>query len=358
MSKKTLNTATLEHIQDIYGQKNASLNTSFSIKELVESLSKAEIVLAERTLRRWLSQWEDQGLIKKTGQKRGTRYQFLASKQATKIGAQLPVFLHGIEPAKRSVLLGQLRDLWTHHSTALEGNTLSLGDTNSILELGLTISGKPLREHHEVVGHSKAIDLIYQICTEPLTKQHIFDLHTAVQLEMIIDIYAPIGQWKVENNFANSITSKGEPVIIQYADHKDVDALMTNFIQTINDWDKQNIDIAIDINNAHETYAKLHLAFVHIHPFADGNGRLARLIANIPLLKSGLPPLLIKQDTRREYITLLADYQTNVEIPNLDSIANNGFWPEPASEKEPLEPFTNFCADSYQSIVKLIDQNI
>ena len=61
----------------------------------------------------------------------------------------------------KKALLVQLRNLWTHTSTAMEGNTLSLGETAFVLEEGLTIAGKPLKDHQEVVGHARAIDLVY-----------------------------------------------------------------------------------------------------------------------------------------------------------------------------------------------------
>ena len=337
MSNINKNTATIEHVRKTYGQKNRD----FNLPELKSSLAETGIDVPERTLRRWLTQWVESNQLTRTGQKRGTRYYYLNPE----IHTQTPTFLHGIETNKRPAILAKLRDLWTHNSTALEGNTLTLGDTHAILELGLTISGKPLREHHEIIGHAKAIDLIYQISTEALDKEKLFALHKAVQTEVVIDIYQPIGKWKVEKNYTNSITSEGKQVTIEYADPRDIDVLMTKLIETINHW---QIDI-ITPENAHKSYAKIHLAFVHIHPFADGNGRLARLIANLPLLKAGLPPLLIDQTKRREYITLLADYQSSTPTPKLDKNSDHNFWPQ----AELIKPFSQFCADSYQSTNQL-----
>lgn len=339
MSNKPRNTATFKHIQQKYGQSNQS----FSLPELQDSLALDEINIPERTLRRWLNQWINQAQLQKTGQKRGTRYQVINTHLTTK---NSPLFLNAVEPAKRPATLAKLRDLWTHSSTALEGNTLNLGDTHAILELGLTISGKPLKEHHEIIGHAKAIDLIYQISTETLTKEHLFDLHKAVQTEAITDIYQPIGAWKVEKNYANSVTSSGEQVTIEYADPKDVDSLMKQLINEIN-----QLDIAsITPENAAEHYAAIHLAFVHIHPFADGNGRLSRLIANLPLLKTGLPPLIIDQNKRRKYITLLADYQSSTPIPTAKEIKNLGLW----QKNENTYSFINFCSSCYQITIDAI----
>jgi Fic family protein len=69
-------------------------------------------------------------------------------------------FLQNLDNDIRDALLKQLRNLWTHTSTAIEGNTLTLGETAFVLEEGLTISGKPLKDQQEVVGHARAIDLI------------------------------------------------------------------------------------------------------------------------------------------------------------------------------------------------------
>ena len=72
-------------------------------------------------------------------------------------------FLKNLNQDLRESLLVQLRNLWTHASTAIEGNTLTLGETAFVLQEGLTISGKPLKDHEEVVGHARAIDLVYQL---------------------------------------------------------------------------------------------------------------------------------------------------------------------------------------------------
>jgi Fic family protein len=70
-------------------------------------------------------------------------------------------FFNNLDSDLRTALQAQLRDLWTHTSTAIEGNTLTLGETKFVIEEGLTVSGKPLKDHSEVVGHARALDLIY-----------------------------------------------------------------------------------------------------------------------------------------------------------------------------------------------------
>ena len=87
-------------------------------------------------------------------------------------------FLNGLDRDLQQGLIQDLRNLWTHSSTALEGNTLTLGETAFVLAEGLTISGKSLRDHQEVVGHGRAIDEIFALTQDasqlPKTAYSIF----------------------------------------------------------------------------------------------------------------------------------------------------------------------------------------
>ncbi len=240
-------------------------------------METVEGAITDRTLRRWLAQWVEEGVVERTGQKRGSRYQWIESTPVNQFQ-----FLNTVPEHRRSAVISQIRDLWTHTSTSLEGNTLTLGDTFNILEYGLTISGKPLKEHQEVIGHAKAIDQIYALVTshQPVTREDLFELHKSVQTEQVMDIHKPMGGWKVEPNGCNAVDAADRPTYIEYAAPIHVDALMGEFLQTLN----RKFTEQISIEQAVEVYAQLHIGFVHIHPFWDGNGRLARLVANIPLL--------------------------------------------------------------------------
>ena len=103
--------------------------------------------------------------------------------------------LVGLDADIRRALLCQIRDLWTHGSTALEGNSLTLGETKFVIKEGLRVSGKPLKDHQEVVGHARAIDLIYGSLDGELTEARLFDLHRAVQAAVVLDIDSLIGAW-------------------------------------------------------------------------------------------------------------------------------------------------------------------
>jgi Fic family protein len=126
-----------------------------------------------------------------------------------------------LDPDIQRSLMAQVRDLWTHGSAALEGNTLTLGETKFVIEEGLTVSGKPLKDHEEVVGHARAIELIYELLDtwpgRPITEEQLFDLHRAVQTGVVTDIYKPIGGWKLEPNGTYAVDADGSQTFIDYA---------------------------------------------------------------------------------------------------------------------------------------------
>ena len=217
-------------------------------------------------------------------------------------------FLAGLDADLRQSLLSQIRDTWTHNSTALEGNSLSLGDTKFVIEEGLTVAGKPVKDHQEVIGHAGAITQIYGLLGRDVTDDDLFNLHRSVQAERVVDVYKPLGSWKVEPNGTYAVDDSGVQVFVEYAAPEDVPALMAEVIDGVNAT-RLRPD---DAGEAAPAYARIHAGFVSIHPFWDGNGRLARLIANVPLLNAGLPPLVIPKEERRLYIDTLARYQRRV----------------------------------------------
>lgn len=144
-------------------------------------------------------------------------------------------FLNKFDSDLRKALMAQIRNLWTHFSTAIEGNSLTLGETAFILEEGLTVPGKLLRDHEEVVGHAKAIDLLYAILRDDrnLTKEDLFALHRAVQIEAVFDVYKPIGRWKNQHN-STAVVVNGTQIIFEYALPEDVPKLMEMWFNLFN----------------------------------------------------------------------------------------------------------------------------
>lgn len=255
-------------------------------------------------------------------------------------------FFNNLDADIRTALKAQLRDLWTHSSTAIEGNTLTLGETKFVIEEGLTVSGKPLKDHHEVVGHARAIDLIYSLIgKDKISEVDLFVLHQAVMTQVVVDVYQPIGGWKKEPNgtyFYNEVTKKQD--FFEYATPEDTPALMGEWLALFN----QKMSAKQSRQQALNAYAELHVSFVNIHPFFDGNGRIARLVSNIPVLKSGYPPILIPSEKRKEYIDILVHYQLEAGVPRVgrDLVADGNS----------LNVFKKLCRTCWKASLHLVDQ--
>lgn len=218
------------------------------------------------------------------------------------------LFFEGFSTDIRDHLLKQVAAVWTHDSTAIEGNTLTLGDTVKVLELGLTISGKSLREHQEVYGHARAIDLVYRMLRQPgVTEEDLFALHRAVMQFSAVDALNPVGGWKQSYNGTTGVV-KGQAVFMEYADPLDVPHLMMRWAGEFN----ASLGEARQPAEAIGAFARAHLGFVRIHPFFDGNGRVARLVANIPVLRAGYPPITVPMERRGDYIDILWEYENAV----------------------------------------------
>ena len=218
---------------------------------------------------------------------------------------------------EKEALLHKLRIKWIYNSNAIEGNTLSEGDTSFIIENGLTVQGKSLSEHQQVLGHVKALDLIYDMLeTDTLREDDLFDLHKAIQTEILIDSERPNGAYKVIPN-GRWINIEGKDKHIYYPHPDDIKHLMAL-------WFKMYENLGKQINSKKEAvqaYADIHIAFAAIHPFYDGNGRLARLVSNLPLLKNNYLPIIIDSTRRATYIDLLSTY--NLQAPTLCADTKN-----------------------------------
>ncbi len=306
---------------------------------LPELLIDIDHAVPERTLRRWLSKWVDEGRLIKSGNRRSTRYRMTDASTEPEFE-----FLKGLSAPRKRALLGQLRDLWTHTSTAVEGNTLTLGDTHFVLEQGLTISGKPIKDHQEVIGHSRAIDILYRSLSTTINKQTVFDLHKAVQADTVIDIYKPNGAWKLEPNGTYTVTRDNRQVYVEYAAPEEVPHLMHEILAALN----AERTPQLTLETAPETYVRIHAGVAHTHPFWDGNGRIARLLSNIPLLRAGLPPIVIPAERRQLYVQLLAEYE--LAVGAIDR--RTGVWPKP----DLLAEFASFCAECYEATRRLVEE--
>lgn len=192
---------------------------------------------------------------------------------------------------------------YTHESTAIEGNTLSLMETKVVLEDGISVGGKHLREIFEVVNHKKAYDFIKGRIAdkEPLTEAVVKDIHSIL----------------MENIFAGGFY-RNVNVRITGAAHIPPDPdeayrQMKNFFADLS-WRYQDDPVTLA--------AWTHAEFVRIHPFIDGNGRTSRLIMNYQLLLNGLVSVSIPKLDRLEYFRCLEEYAVNGAIdPFADYVA-------------------------------------
>ena len=176
---------------------------------------------------------------------------------------------------------------WTYNSNGIEGNTLTLRETQIVLE-GITVGGKTLTEHLEVINHEKAIlyldDLVKD--NKPITEWNIKNLHQLILKEIDNE---NAGKYRKEN-----VTIKGALHIPP--DFMKIPELMEKLILNYETWNKYHPIIRA---------ALLHGELVKIHPFIDGNGRTSRLIMNLDLMNHGYNPVIIKKENRLEYYEAL-----------------------------------------------------
>jgi Fic family protein len=251
-----------------------------------------------------------------------------------------------IENDLARALMIQLRDFWTYNSTAIEGNSLTLGETAFVLQEGLAVGGKPLKDHLEVVGHAKAIDLIYDLAQTKtrFTKQELFKLCRMVQAGQVSEVHEPAGEWKKEPNSTMGVVD-GKHLVFEFASPADVPSLMTAWFDLYHDLNR--CLVSGDRDRALRSHVALHVCFVRIHPFSDGNGRLARLVANLPVIRSGLPPVIIPHQQRKPYMDILAAYHFRTgRIKAGDELV---------PDHDALKPFLEFCEQTWEGSFRIVE---
>jgi len=186
----------------------------------------------------------------------------------------------------------------TYNSNAIEGNTLDRDETALVVEKGITIEGKTIREHLEAINHAEALDYLKDLVNEKreqLTERDILQIHWLV-LKKIDDENA--GKYR-----RVAVKISGNDLVLP--DPIKVPELMTEFIKWLTG---KNVDYPIKI------VADAHFKLVTIHPFIDGNGRTARLLMDLLLMQYGYPPAIIKKEERRVYIESLNKGQTTGDL--------------------------------------------
>lgn len=184
---------------------------------------------------------------------------------------------------------------FTHNSTAIEGNTLTLMETKVVLEDGISIGGKELREIYEVINHKKAYGYVKKCIAEnkPLTENIVKDLHAILTENIIVGgIYR---NQEVRISGAGFTPPVGNEMYMQ----------IKEFYEEL----KSKSDL-----NPIELAAWTHAEFVRIHPFVDGNGRTSRLLMNYQLLSQGYLPVSVTKEARLDYYNALEQYAVKGDL--------------------------------------------
>lgn len=211
---------------------------------------------------------------------------------------------HKISPITLSSYEKDFELTFTHNSTAIEGNTLTLMETKVVLEDGVSIGGKELREIYEVINHKKAYRYVKKCIAEnkPLDENIVKDLHAILTENIIVGgIYR---KEEVRISGAGFTPPAGNEMYLQ----------IKNFYE----------DLKIKENelNPIELAAWTHAEFVRIHPFIDGNGRTSRLLMNYQLLIHGYLPISVAKENRLDYYNALEQYAVNGDLtPFADFVA-------------------------------------
>ena len=196
-------------------------------------------------------------------------------------------------------LLSQLRDYYriglTWSSNALEGSSLTESETKVLLEDGLTVGGKPIRDYYEATGHAKAYDAMYGLldASSALKEHDIRELHRLFYSQAD-EVNA--GRYRTQQAF---ISGSQHPL----PRPGQVPGMMAEFVG----WMAESEAALHPVVFA----AQAHKRFIFIHPFIDGNGRVSRLLMNLCLLRHGYTPAIIPPILRANYIAALEKAHTD-----------------------------------------------
>src|SRR5579884_873483 len=197
-----------------------------------------------------------------------------------------------------------LKVLSTYHSNAIEGNTLSLHETQMVVEYGMTVGGHSLREYQEAANHARAYEYVVALIsgehkTIPVTQDVILTIHRLIMTSILDDFQ--VGQWPVV-----PISIRGSNMSPPPA--RDVPRLMGEWEDWVNGSRGKQYE---PVTRA----AIAHHGFEAVHPFVDGNGRVGRLLLNLMLMREDYPPALLLKDWRIRYIHGLNEANTGQYSP-------------------------------------------
>ena len=189
---------------------------------------------------------------------------------------------------------------YTYNSNAIEGNTLTLRETDLVLR-GLTIDQKPLKDHMEAVGHKEAFDFVSELVKDnvPISENIIKQIH-----------YLVLADKKEDRGVYRRV-----PVRIMGAQHEPVQPYLIG-----PKMEQLLYDFAASTEHIVTKLARFHIEFEGIHPFIDGNGRTGRLLVNLELMKAGFPPIDIKFTDRITYYNAFDEYHAKNDLSVMETL--------------------------------------
>ncbi len=236
-------------------------------------------------------------------------------------------------------IVQRLRTDWTYHSNGIEGSTLTRGETHFFLSEGLTVEGKPFKDFLDAKNHAQAIDLLFEVVAsqQPITEGFIKNMNALIlfgvdatpaknAMGMRVQKKATPGQYKLLPNHVE----QADGTIHAYVEPIHVPGEMQALVTWVN--------AAALTRHAIHVAAVAHYNMVRIHPFDDGNGRGARILMNLILMKAGYFPAVVRLETKRRYLETL-------------SLADHG----------DMTPFVGFVADTViatkESVLEVLNRH-
>jgi Fic family protein len=220
--------------------------------------------------------------------------------------------LNSCRPVSRTVL-SKIREHFqiemTYNSNAIEGNTLTLKETAWVIQEGITIKGKPLKDHLEAKNQKGALDFLYELVDSKkqntISERLIREIHYLIVKESDADI---AGKYREGN------------VVITGADHTppegfNIPSEMQNLIKWINTNKSKLHPI--------ELAAIVHHKLAYIHPFWDGNGRVSRIVMNVFIMQAGFPMAIILKNDRKRYYRVLSEADQGDYSPFCEFVAQS-----------------------------------
>lgn len=234
--------------------------------------------------------------------------------------------LRPIDPDAEGRIMQKFRLDWNYHSNNLEGNSLTYGETKALILVGITAQGKPLKDHFEITGHNEAINWVLNLVkgeTE-LTEVFIRELHTLVLKEASYkEALTPdgnptrrkieVGKYKTQPNHVITVTGE----TFYFALPEETAAKMQELVKWFRT-EKTKTDL-----NPIVLSTLFHYRFIRIHPFDDGNGRVARILMNFILMQFGYLPVIIDTEDKENYYRVLTLADADQLDPFVEYIAAN-----------------------------------